>query len=199
MKKVYLYFIAFMLVLSFSSCAITEVDEKAIIEGVFVDKADDFSGSMYEYTFAVPLYEKEDITQEYITVKGESFAKAFEALEKVTAKKPFPGQNKYVIFSDNLDSNETKYILGDMSSDYEWRKDCVFFFGDDKSFEYIQKEGITSEHIVDFIKIYSTKNRKITTGLFKAEKASKEDIYAYIFPVFTVEEKGLSQKETRVI
>lgn len=199
MKKVYLYFIAFMLVLSFSSCAITEVDEKAIIEGVFVDKADDFSDSMYEYTFAVPLYEKEDITQEYITVKGESFAKAFEALEKVTAKKPFPGQNKYVIFSDNLDSNETKYILGDMSSDYEWRKDCVFFFGDDKSFEYIQKDGITSEHIVDFIKIYSTKNRKITTGLFKAEKASKEDIYAYIFPVFTVEEKGLSQKETRVI
>lgn len=199
MKKVYLYFIAFMLVLSFSSCAITEVDEKAIIEGVFVDKADDFSDSMYEYTFAVPLYEKEDITQEYITVRGESFAKAFEALEKVTAKKPFPGQNKYVIFSDNLDSNETKYILGDMSSDYEWRKDCVFFFGDDKSFEYIQKEGITSEHIVDFIKIYSTKNRKITTGLFKAEKASKEDIYAYIFPVFTVEEKGLSQKETRTI
>ena len=39
MKKVYLYFIAFMLVLSFSSCAITEVNEKAIIEGVFVNES----------------------------------------------------------------------------------------------------------------------------------------------------------------
>lgn len=199
MKKVYLYFIAFMLVLSFSSCAITEVDEKAIIEGVLVNKSEDQSLGMYEYTFAIPLYEKEDITQEYITVKGDSFSKAFDTLEKVTAKKPFPGQNKYVIFSDSLSSQETKEVLIDMSSDYEWRKDCVFFFGDDKSFEYIQEEGITSEHIVDFAKLYQTENRKIATGLFKAEKSSKEDIYEYVFPVFTVEDKWLTEKETRTI
>lgn len=195
MKKIYLYFIAFMLVLSFSSCAITEVNEKAIIEGVFVNE----SGGQLEYTFAVPLYEEEEITQEYITVTGGNFETAFEALEKVTAKKPFPGQNKYVIFSDNLNSEQVKGVLKDMSADYEWRKDCVFFFADDKAFDYIREEKITSEHIVDFIEIYNAKNRKKTTGLFKAEKAAKEELYEYIFPVFTIEEEGLSEKGTRTI
>lgn len=195
MKKVYLSFIAFMLVLSFSSCAITEVNEKAIIEGVFVNE----SGGQLEYTFAVPLYEEEEITQEYITVTAENLETAFDGLEKVTAKKPFPGQNKYVILSDNLNSEQVKEVLKDMSADYEWRKDCVFFFADDKAFDYIREEKITSEHIVDFIEIYNAKNCKKTTGLFKAEKASKEELYEYIFPVFTIEEEGLSEKGTRTI
>lgn len=195
MKKAYLSFIAFMLVLSFSSCAITEVNEKAIIEGVFVNE----SGGQLEYTFAVPLYEEEEITQEYITVTAENLETAFDGLEKVTAKKPFPGQNKYVILSDNLNSEQVKEVLKDMSADYEWRKDCVFFFADDKAFDYICEEKITSEHIVDFIEIYNAKNRKKITGLFKAEKAAKEELYEYIFPVFTIEEEGLSEKGTRTI
>lgn len=195
MKKVYLSFIAFMLVLSFSSCAITEVNEKAIIEGVFVNE----SGGQLEYTFAVPLYEEEEITQEYITVTAENLETAFDGLEKVTAKKPFPGQNKYVILSDNLNSEQVKEVIKDMSADYEWRKDCVFFFADDKAFDYIREEKITSEHIVDFIEIYNAKNRKKITGLFKAEKAAKEELYEYIFPVFTIEEEGLSEKGTRTI
>ncbi len=195
MKKVYLSFITFMLVLSFSSCAITEVNEKAIIEGVFVNE----SGGQLEYTFAVPLYEEEEITQEYITVTAENLETAFDGLEKVTAKKPFPGQNKYVILSDNLNSEQVKEVLKDMSADYEWRKDCVFFFADDKAFDYIREEKITSEHIVDFIEIYNAKNRKKITGLFKAEKAAKEELYEYIFPVFTIEEEGLSEKGTRII
>lgn len=197
MKKVYLYFIVFMLVLSFSSCAITEVNEKAIIEGVFVNKTEDSAGGIFEYTFAVPLYEEEKITQEYISVKGRSFAEAFDALEKITAKKPFPGQNKYVILSDRLDSLQTKSVINDMSSDYEWRKDCVFFFGDEKTFEYIKENSVTSEHIVDFIEIFSSGSRNIATGLFKAEKSSKNNIYSYIFPVFTAENDGMTLKNTR--
>lgn len=199
MKKVYLYFIAFMLVLSFSSCAITEVNEKAIIEGVFVSPAGDDSEGLYEYTFAVPLYEEEKITQEYISVTGRSFEEAFSALEKITAKKPFPGQNKYVILSDDFDSSQVKSVINDMSADYEWRKDCVFFFGDGKAFEYIKDNSVTSEHIVDFIEIYRAENRSKATGLFKAEKASKNNIYSYIFPVFTAENEGLTEKKTREI
>ena len=52
---------------------------------------------------------------------------------------------------------------------------------------------------MDFIEIYNAKNRKKTTGLFKAEKAAKEELYEYIFPVFTIEEEGLSEKGTRTI
>ena len=199
MKKIYLYFIAFILILSFSSCAINEVNEKAIIEGFFVQENKDSSNGQFVYTFAVPLYEKEDITQKYISVSCNSLTEAFDALEKTTAKKPFPGQNKYVILSQDLDNEQVNRIIKELSSDYEWRKDSVFFFGDESVFRYIKEEEITSDFIVGFAEIYNSKNRNISTGLFKAEKSAKEEIYSYLFPVFTVINNGFSEKEIKTI
>lgn len=200
MKKVYLYFIAFMLVLSFSSCTITEVNEKAIIEGVLVEKSDKSAEEgRYKYTFALPSYEEEEVAQEYVSVYGDSFYEAFERLEKAAAKKPFAGQNKYVIFSQSLEKGERKYLLEDMASDYQWRKDCVFFLADEKVI-YCIKEGLFPYgYIEDFVKIYSRENRNIAVGLYKAEKSAAEDIYTYMFPVFTAVENRLEEKDLEMI
>lgn len=196
MKKVYLYFIAFMMILSFSSCSITEVNENAIIEGVFVESGDTGGANgRYKYTFALPLYEEEKVTQEYISVYADSFSSAFEELQRATAKKPFAGQSKYVIFSQELKKGESKYLLEEISSDYSWRKDCVFFFADEKAVEFITEGGCTSEYIESFAGIYSRENRNIAVGLFKAEKSASEDIYLYRFPVFTAEGNCLVEKE----
>lgn len=200
MKKVYLYFIAFMIVLSFSSCTISEVNEKAIIEGVLVEKSGmDEQEGRYKYTFALPLYEEEQVTQEYISVYGDSFSEAFEKLENAAAKKPFAGQNKYMIFSEDLKKGESKYILEDIASNYQWRKDCVFFFADKKAMEFITEGEYSSGYIEDFAKIYSRNHRNIAVGLFKAEKSAKEDIYNYLFPVFTANENSLIEKDFETV
>ncbi len=181
--------------LTFGGCmSRSELNDKLIIEGIGIDKAND------RYSLTVMTLNTESTEEvlppEVINVSGKSVSECFENISRDTGREILLSDNKFIIM-DKFAAEQADEVLSYFNSSFEARPDILLYVSDESTKKLLQNENVLKSMSAEDIAMIGGEysGGTVRSCRFKEFKASDNSgLYDVSVPVLT-----LSEDKSRII
>lgn len=151
-----------LIMMLFCSCSSSGIDTKSIVDGVIISK----SLTGYYYNFSMLDFENSQI-HGVISIESDNIENAINDLQSITAKKPFFGQNSYIILSTRFSADDIMEQLNFFVKSNEISPNTAVMFAGTSVIKNLVQNKRESDYLVGLAKTEKERVKSIDITLME--------------------------------